>query len=71
MIFEVCVNSAISAIEAQLGGADRVELCENMADGGCTPSYGTLIFARKKLQIPIFVMIRPRGADFCYSPDEF
>ena len=71
MLLEACVNSAISAIEAQSGGADRVELCENMADGGCTPSAGTIIFARKRLTIPIFVMIRPRGADFLYSEDEF
>ena len=71
MLLEACVNSAISAIEAQSGGADRVELCENMADGGCTPSAGTIILARKRLTIPIFVMIRPRGADFLYSEDEF
>ena len=71
MLLESCVNSAISAIEAQSGGADRVELCENMADGGCTPSAGTIILARKRLTIPIFVMIRPRGADFLYSEDEF
>ena len=42
-----------------------------MADGGCTPSAGTIILARKRLTIPIFVMIRPRGADFLYSEDEF
>lgn len=71
MIFEACVNSAISAIEAWKGGADRVELCENMADGGCTPSAGSIIFAKKNLNIPVFVMIRPRGGDFLYSDDEF
>ena len=71
MILEACVNSAVSAIMAQLGGADRVELCENMADGGCTPSAGTIILARKRLTIHIFVMIRPRGADFLYSDEEF
>ncbi|MBE0647594.1 MAG: copper homeostasis protein CutC [Bacteroidales bacterium] len=70
MVLECCVNSAVSAIMAQLGGADRVELCENMADGGCTPSAGTIILARKHLTIPIFVMIRPRGADFLYSDEE-
>jgi len=71
MILEACVNSAISAIEAKKGGADRVELCENMTEGGCTPSAGTIWFARQKLNIPIMVMIRPRGADFLYSGDEF
>lgn len=71
MIFEACVNSAFSALVAQSGGADRVELCENMAEGGCTPSYGTLLEARKNLSIDLFVMIRPRGGDFTYSDLEF
>jgi copper homeostasis protein len=71
MIIEACVNSAISAIEAQKGGADRVELCENLHDGGTTPSAGSICFARKNLHIGLFVMIRPRGGDFLYSDDEF
>ena len=71
MILEACVNSALSAIEAQKGGADRVELCENMADGGCTPSAGAIRFARQHLDIGLFVMIRPRGADFLYNDEEF
>jgi copper homeostasis protein len=71
MIIEACVNSAISANEAQKGGADRVELCENLHDGGTTPSTGSIAFARKNLQIGLFVMIRPRGGDFLYSADEF
>jgi len=70
-ILEACVNSAISAVEAAKGGADRIELCENMMEGGCTPSAGTIRFARQHLQIPIMVMIRPRGADFLYSDAEF
>ena len=57
MIIEACVNSSISAIEAQKGGADRVELCENLHDGGTTPSAGDIRFARKKLHIGLFVMI--------------
>ncbi|MCX6241530.1 MAG: copper homeostasis protein CutC [Bacteroidetes bacterium] len=70
-LLEACVNSAVSAVNAQTGGAQRVELCENMTEGGCTPSAGTIRFARQKLNIPIMVMIRPRGADFLYSDDEF
>lgn len=71
MIIEVCVNSAISAIEAMKGGADRVELCENLHDGGTTPSAGSIRLARKRLNRGLFVMIRPRGGDFLYSNDEF
>ncbi len=71
MTFEVCVNSALSAIEAMMGGAHRVELCENLHDGGTTPSAGTIRLARKKIDISLFVMIRPRGGDFLYSDEEF
>lgn len=71
MIIEACVNSAISAIEAEKGGAHRVELCENMADGGCTPGAGTIMLAKKRLTIPVFVMVRPRGGDFLYTEEEF
>lgn len=67
---EVCANSAVSAIQAQEGGADRVELCANMHEGGTTPGPGTIQTARQYLQIELFVMIRPRGGDFCYNQTE-
>ena len=71
MLLEACVNSAVSAVEAEKGGADRVELCENMTEGGCTPGAGSISYARTHLRIGLFVMIRPRGADFCYTLQEF
>lgn len=70
MIREACVESFTEAVAARLAGADRVELCENLQVGGTTPSYGTIRRCVEKLGIPAFVMIRPRGGDFCYSPDE-
>jgi copper homeostasis protein len=68
---EVVVFSAEGAIDAQNGGAQRVELCENSTEGGTTPSIGTISIARKQLHIKLFVMIRPRGGDFLYSINEF
>ncbi|MFD2147233.1 copper homeostasis protein CutC [Mucilaginibacter antarcticus] len=68
---EVCANSVASALAAQEGGAVRVELCDNMADGGTTPSPGQITVARKLLNIKLYVIIRPRGADFLYSDIEF
>ncbi|MFT3755036.1 MAG: copper homeostasis protein CutC [Pseudoxanthomonas sp.] len=64
---EIAANSLASALAAQEGGADRVELCENLGEGGCTPSYGTLAVARDRLRIPLYVLIRPRTGDFAYG----
>jgi copper homeostasis protein len=58
-------------ILAQSAGASRIELCDNPADGGTTPSYGFIKAAREKLNIHLFPIIRPRGGDFVYSGDEF
>ncbi|MBE7178202.1 MAG: copper homeostasis protein CutC [Mucilaginibacter polytrichastri] len=68
---EVCANNYTSAFAAQNGGANRVEFCENLADGGTTPSYGQIALAKKNLTIKIYPIIRPRGGNFLYSEEEF
>lgn len=66
--FEICANSVESCIAAQDGGADRVELCAGIPEGGTTPSYGEIKTARKVLQhTRLHIIIRPRGGDFLYS----
>jgi len=60
-----------SCLLAQSAGAHRIELCDNPADGGTTPSYGFIKVAREKLQIDLYPIIRPRGGDFFYSDAEF
>jgi copper homeostasis protein len=71
MTIEIVVYNIESALKAQEGGADRIELCENPGEGGTTPSYGTIEIVRQNLSIDVFVMIRPRGGDFHYSNYEF
>jgi copper homeostasis protein len=71
LIFEVCVDSAEAAMAAQVGGAQRVELCSDLLEGGLTPSHGTIRVARERLQVGIMAMVRPRGGDFCYTDTEF
>ena len=68
---EVCANGYESALNAQIGGAIRVELCDNLAEGGTTPSYAKIALAKKNLAIEIWPIIRPRGGDFLYSDLEF
>ena len=70
MIKEACVESFEKSLEAQNNGANRIELCENLAVGGTTPSYGTVKVCLEKLNIPIFPMIRARGGNFVYSKEE-
>ena len=70
MIKEACVESFEKSLEAQNNGANRIELCENLAVGGTTPSYGTVKVCLEKLDVPIFPMIRARGGNFIYSKDE-
>ncbi len=68
--FEICANSVDSCIAAQEGGADRVELCAGIPEGGTTPSYGMIRIARESIDIGLNVIIRPRGGDFLYSDNE-
>ncbi|MEG2331544.1 MAG: copper homeostasis protein CutC [Bacteroides sp.] len=68
--FEICTNSVESCLAAQEGGAQRVELCAGIPEGGTTPSWGEIATARELLQIKLHVIIRPRGGDFLYSPVE-
>lgn len=71
MEIEVCAYSLESCLAAQEAGADRVELCAGMYDGGTTPPAGMLRLARELLNIELYVMIRPRGGDFVYSELEY
>jgi len=67
---EVCCGSVDDAIEAERGGADRIELNSSLFFGGLTPSLGSIIEAKTRLNIPVMVMIRPRAGGFCYTQAE-
>lgn len=69
-LLEIASNSVASALAAQQGGADRIELFDNLAEGGTTPSFGSIALAREQLRIPLHVLIRPRPGDFLYDGAE-
>ena len=71
MLLEICASSYQSAINAQKAGANRIELCSELAVGGITPSYGLLKKVMNDLTIPVHVLVRPRSGDFTYSKEEF
>src|SRR6185312_11982652 len=70
VIVEIAAHSVQSALAAQGGGAHRVELFSDPLEGGVTPSEGLIAVVRDQLKIPLHVIIRPRGGDFCYSDEE-
>lgn len=71
LTLEICANGVKSAIAAQNGGANRIELCTNLLEGGTTPSYGIIEWCTNNLAIEVWPIIRPRGGDFVYSKEEF
>ncbi len=70
-LIELCVEGIDNAIAAAEAGADRIELCASLVEGGLTPSLGTIRAAVAAVRVPVMVMVRPRGGDFLYSDREF
>ena len=71
ILLEIIASTVDDCLTAESGGADRIELCAAIATGGLTPSLGTLIEAKKRVNIPLMAMVRPRAGGFCYSEAEF
>ena len=71
LIVECCANSIQSVINGEKGEANRIELCKSLEVGGLTPCYDNILLAKSLIQIPIYVLIRPREGDFIYSNTEF
>lgn len=71
ILLEIVASTVDDCLAAESGGADRIELCAAVANGGLTPSLGTLIQAKKRVRIPLMAMVRPRAGGFCYSDEDF
>jgi copper homeostasis protein len=71
IIFELCAESIQACLAAREGGADRIELCTALSEGGLTPSHGLTREAVRRSGLPVHVLLRPRGGDFLYTDDEF
>lgn len=70
MIFEACTGCYVEVVKAFENGANRIEFCDNLGEGGTTPSYGNIKKTVESVQLPINVIIRPRGGSFVYNNDE-
>ena len=70
-IIEIATSDFTTTKSAVEGGADRIELCANLAEGGTTPSFGTIKQCRESFEVSLFPIIRPRGGDFLYRKDEY
>ena len=70
-LIEIATNDFSTAEAAVKGGADRLELCSALSEGGLTPSFGFIRRSRERFSLPIFPIIRPRGGDFLYSEEEY
>ncbi len=70
-IIEIATSDFVTTKSAVEGGADRIELCANLAEGGTTPTYGTIKQCREAFSVLLYPIIRPRGGDFLYSDEEF
>ena len=68
---EICANSVQSAVNAQKGGATRIELCQNLNEGGTTPSFAAIKYCVEVLRLRTYVLVRPRTGDFCYNDAEY
>src|SRR5580765_1798613 len=70
-IIEIATSDFETTRAAVAGGADRIELCANLSEGGTTPSYGTIYQCRETFDVLLFPIIRPRGGDFLYNSEEY